>query len=772
MIDIKNLTKSYKKHQVLKGIDLFFPRNGLIAICGPSGCGKTTLLNCLSSLLPFDGEIEIDGVKMSKLSEKEKDDYRLKHIGFVFQDFKLFNSETVLRNIMLPLEMANNMKKHLKERKALDLLEIVGLKKYKNHKINQLSGGEKQRIAIARALVNDPKIILADEPTGALDTYNSDEIMKILLKISKKSLVVIVSHDEELMRKYASKIIHMRDGLIDSNEFPNRENRDTYLPVLKNKESNKKPAIPASFLIRHSFMSMKSKKGRTLICNAITSLGLIGVGLAMSLSSTISVNIKKTYASMIDESKIVVSVNENNNKRVDVLSGNYYEAMAIAEKYPNYVMDIGVNYYVDFENFFKSKNEFAIASTTYREVLDGFSTRNINEFKWLDYYTPTKIYPNKVDNLADDEIIIGITYPMVEDICYKLKIVRTVDSLSEYLEKNSLQVYLDVANNDWMYSDQQLFTVKGFVLVTDCCIYHTNHLWNEQIFETNMRFPSTEIINRFDMYPWVMKKIIYFHTYGNTDDFLIEVENDAVSDEYLFEIADELFYPWLYKGVNVKERHRVLFFINPYDSIPKRYSDILLDFNKNIYGPIYGSYGGYLFYPTNMISGFAHEMFFSLSESSLEQVIDDNSSLNLNNNEYITIRDGVMVGHYSKTIQESVRFSPLNGNLIYGREPKTLDEIAISSALLKKLGGSFGSLNYPLFIGYNDQETLMDNGYVNRSFINTQVKITGIVDSPKYEVFHHSYWTINFFKSRLGVSSFDLAINCIAVSSKKTDTKS
>lgn len=770
MITIKNLSKSFNKHKVLNNINIEFPRFGLIAICGDSGCGKTTLLNCLSCLLDFQGEIDIDGVNISALRDEEKDVFRLKHVGFVFQDFKLFNSESVERNILLPLDMSNGMKDKFKKRKVDDLLEIVGLSKMKGHKINQLSGGEKQRIAIARALVNDPKIILADEPTGALDTYNSEEIMKILEGISKRALIIVVSHDEELMRKYASKIIHMKDGKIKRSEFPKKEEREIYLPIFKNKETDKKPSIPSGFLLRHSLNSLKEKKWRTMICSLITSLGLIGVGLAISLSSTISVNIKKAYSSMIDDSKIIMSSKDKITNLVKS-SGGYYEAMNIAKEFPKYVMDVGVNYVNDFEKFFKSKNEFAIASTTYRQPIEGFSARHINEFKWLDYYRPINIYPHSFSNLKDDEIVFGMNMPMILDMCLKLRIERTIDSLSNYLKKNELLIYLDVANSDWQYYDQQIFTLKGFVLEPNPAIYHTNHLWNEYMLENRMRLPSNDVLSKTEYYPWILKKIYYFHTYGNTDDFLIEAESSPLLDEYLLEIADVNYYPWLYRGVDIKDRHRVLFFTNTINSIPKRFAEILINENKEIDSPIYGSLGGYIFYPSNMLSGFSHQIFFSFSDNQLEQVEDENSSLNLDHNEYIVLKEGVMVGHFSKTMQESVRFAPIIGNLSLGRKPENLDEIVISTGLAKKLLGDINAIGKTLYVGYNDTEMLLDSGALKRSYINTQMKVCGIVESSKYEIYHEPYWTINFFKSRLGVSAFDLSINSIAFSSSDTSER-
>ncbi len=770
MITIKKLSKSFKKHKVLNNITIEFPRYGLIAICGDSGCGKTTLLNCLSCLLDFEGEIDVDGVNISKLKDEEKDIFRLKHIGFVFQDFKLFNSETVERNVHLPLDMSNGMKDKFKKRKVDDLLEIVGLANMKHHKINQLSGGEKQRIAIARALVNDPKIILADEPTGALDSFNSEEIMKILEGISKRALIIVVSHDEELMRRYASKIIHMKDGKISKSEFPKKEDREVYLPIFRNKETDKKPSIPSGFLLRHSLNSMKQKKWRTIICSLITSLGLIGVGLAISLSSTISTNIKSAYSSMIDESKIVMSSKE----RIiapSKSSGSYYEAMNIAKEFPEHVLDVGVNYVNDFESFFKSKNEFAIASTTYREPIEGFSARHINEFKWLDFYNPINIYPHSFSSLKDDEIIFAMNMPMILDMCLKLRIQRSVESLSDYLDKNELLIYLDVGNNDWQYYDQQIFTLRGFVLEPAAGIYHTNHLWNEHIFETRMRLPSNDVLSKTEYYPWILKKIYYFHTYGNTDDFLIKAENSPLLDEFLLEIADVSYYPWLYRGMDIQDRHRVLFFTNTINSIPKRFANILMEENKEINDPIYGSLGGYMFYPSNMLSGFSHQTFFSFSDDQLAKVVDENSSLNLDHNEYTVLKDGVMVGHFSKTMTEGVRFAPIFDNLIAGRKPNNLDEIVISTGLAKKLTGETDVINKTLYISYNDTEMLLDQGALKRSFVNTQVKVCGLVDSSKYEIYHESYWTINFFKSRLGVSAFDLSISSIAFSSSDTSER-
>ena len=194
MIKLTSVRKAFQNRIALNNINYEFPRNGLCIIYGQSGSGKTTLLNCLSGLISFEGSIEIDHQRIETLNDEELSNLRLSSCGFVFQDFKLFENETVEANLLFPLETLNHLPNNVKNRKCEDLLSLVGLEHKEKQIVNKLSGGEKQRVAIARALVNDPKVLLADEPTGSLDEKNSIEIMNILKIISKDSLVIMVSH--------------------------------------------------------------------------------------------------------------------------------------------------------------------------------------------------------------------------------------------------------------------------------------------------------------------------------------------------------------------------------------------------------------------------------------------------------------------------------------------------------------------------------------------------------------------------------------------------
>ena len=224
MIDVKGIKKSFGSLEVLKGIDLHIDKGEVVSIVGPSGAGKTTLLQIMGTLDKADsGTIEIDGVDVSRLSSKKLSDFRNQHVGFVFQFHQLLPEFTALENVMIPAFINGKGRSSAKER-AMELLDFMGLKERASHKPNELSGGEKQRVAVARALVNYPAVIFADEPSGSLDSKNKQELHQLFFDLRDKfgQTFVIVTHDEELA-KITDRTIHLKDGMVTSPPAPQRE---------------------------------------------------------------------------------------------------------------------------------------------------------------------------------------------------------------------------------------------------------------------------------------------------------------------------------------------------------------------------------------------------------------------------------------------------------------------------------------------------------------------------------------------------------------------
>lgn len=283
MLELKNIKKNYisgnEKVRALKGINLNFRENEFVSILGQSGCGKTTLLNIIGGLDSYtSGDLIINGKSTKKYRAKDWDTYRNHSVGFVFQSYNLIPHQTVLSNVELALTLSGVSKEERRKR-AIDVLTKVGLKEQMHKKPNQMSGGQMQRVAIARALVNDPDILLADEPTGALDSATSVQIMELLKEVSKDRLVIMVTHNPELAEKYSTRIINLLDGEVTSDSNP-------YKGKGKIKEA-KKGKTSMSFLtaLSLSLNNLMTKKGRTLLTAFAGSIGIIGIALIMSLSN-------------------------------------------------------------------------------------------------------------------------------------------------------------------------------------------------------------------------------------------------------------------------------------------------------------------------------------------------------------------------------------------------------------------------------------------------------------------------------------------------------
>ena len=307
MLKLENIVKDYevagKPFPALKGVSLSFRDSEFVSILGPSGSGKTTLLNIIGGLDHYtSGDLEIDGASTEGFSDRAWDNYRNHKVGFIFQSYNLIPHQNVLENVELALTISG-VKKAERRKRAEEALRKVGLGEMLYKKPNQLSGGQCQRVAIARALVNDPSILLADEPTGALDTKTSIQIMDLLKEVAKDRLVIMVTHNPELAEKYSSRIVSLKDGLIVQDSCPPKDEEEGKLAEIPSKKA--KLSLSQSFYL--SFRNLFSKAKRTAMVCFAGSIGIVGVSLVLAISSGISGYIASMQDDMLSGNPVSIS---------------------------------------------------------------------------------------------------------------------------------------------------------------------------------------------------------------------------------------------------------------------------------------------------------------------------------------------------------------------------------------------------------------------------------------------------------------------------------
>ena len=499
MLELKGITKSYKigetKQQVLKGINISFRKNEFTSILGSSGSGKTTLLNIIGGLDIYDeGEMIIDGTSTKQYKDRDWDTYRNYRVGFIFQSYNLIMHQSVLQNVEMALTLSGVSKTERKE-KAINALKRVGLEDHINKKPNQLSGGQMQRVAIARALVNDPEIILADEPTGALDSKTSVQIMDLLKEIAGDKLVIMVTHNPELAEQYSSRIIELKDGLIinDSDPFIGDEE------VVE--RTTTKTSMSFMTALTLSFNNLLTKKGRTFMTAFAGSIGIIGIALILALSNGVN-NLAKSLEreSMSDYPITIEKVSydlmgafstafEEESKEEKVEEGKLVSKDDIVK---NTVVDLDKglvkeNNLVEFKKYIDSHDEFSknCASINYTYNMDlQVYTKDYKKVNPSSIIEDGKIFSEinsesdkykllagkKSENPDELVLVVGKNRKINDSILYSLGI-KNIDTLQQDLEKIKNDKNYTVDSTTYSYDD---LLDKEFKVILNTDYYDEN----------------------------------------------------------------------------------------------------------------------------------------------------------------------------------------------------------------------------------------------------------------------------------------------------------
>lgn len=378
MLQLKDIVKEYPtgetKVKALKGISVAFRKNEFVSVLGPSGCGKTTLLNLIGGLDQYTtGDLIIRGRSTRHYKDRDWDTYRNNSVGFVFQSYNLIPHQSVLANVELALTLSG-VSREERRRRAMDVLRRVGLEDQMHKKPNQMSGGQMQRVAIARALVNNPDILLADEPTGALDSATSVQVMEILKEVAKDRLVIMVTHNPELAEKYSTRIVRLKDGQIvdDTDPFPleeeEKEDRGEKEEAPSRRRHRRGSMSPVTALSL-SLNNLMTKKGRTFLTAFAGSIGIIGIALILSISNGVQQYIDKvekdTLSSYpvsiqkrsVDTSALLSSLMETQTKETDHDLDKVYSSDVMGDMFNMMNADAKINNLKGFKEFLEENDE-------------------------------------------------------------------------------------------------------------------------------------------------------------------------------------------------------------------------------------------------------------------------------------------------------------------------------------------------------------------------------------------------------------------------------
>lgn len=446
MLQLKNITKDYKvgdeKVHALKGVSIDFRESEFVSILGQSGCGKTTLLNIIGGLDRYtEGDLIIGGKSTKEFKNADWDTYRNHSIGFVFQSYNLIPHQTVLANVELALTLSGVSKTERRQR-ATDALVKVGLGDQLKKKPNQMSGGQMQRVAIARALVNEPDILLADEPTGALDSETSVQIMELLKEISKDKLIIMVTHNPELAEKYSNRIIRLLDGRVvdDTNPY----DRNVVEPIEKKKAGKekkiKKPSMSYFTALSLSLNNLMTKKGRTFMTSFAGSIGIIGIALILSISSGAQLYIKSVEEETLASYPIAIERNamDMSSMMTSMMKDNTSDGNDDGKVHSNNIMGSMVNTMLT-----QLKSNDLKSFKTYLEN-DGKEINDyVSDIKY-GYSTPLNIFRNDKDKgiiqvnpatLFED---MGMTNAMYDSQLMSNVVSTSYDTWTELLDNDKL----------------------------------------------------------------------------------------------------------------------------------------------------------------------------------------------------------------------------------------------------------------------------------------------------------------------------------------------
>lgn len=577
MLELRNVSFYYEeKHKILDHVSLMFPSHGLVMIEGESGSGKSTLLSLLHHEKEVkEGDILFFHQSLKEMNEQEKMDYRLFSCGVVYQDYGLFSHLSIEENLKMFMLVIN------KNEDIPTLLKKVGLSIDPKTNVDVLSGGEKQRVAIARSMILTSPILLLDEPTSSLDDKNAFEIMNLLKELSKKSLIMIVTHDHRMIEQYSDEHYHMENGTLTL--IKKEEVESVSYSFLHPKRKRFHYGIYLKRRLEH-------KKKRALLLVSFLSMSVFIGSFSAILMHNMKEEMTSSFSHFASGKEIQMTV-KNENIQDNRYSLDKEEFVTIQKE--NQDIDMMFYYEEDLSYAFPSRNEFRIFSLPGYPLLKGFKMETLNHFHLL---KETESYPS-LSYLENDEMVIGIEEKTLNELCDTIQIEASYEALGNYLKRNPLSIGILIKNIDWDYEDEQLLLVKGVTKAKEPTIYHSNPYFNEYIIEERMRMRSTLSWYEEVEYPWI------FHKRSKIKIKDKESLSSSFLSKYLFD--------------ETKENNTYLISKNDKSYISSYDISRILSWSNEIEGAFIGSEKGYQVFSNTILHGLSGVMLIDSSYEAL-----------------------------------------------------------------------------------------------------------------------------------------------------------
>lgn len=735
MLELKKISKTYNtnnfKQTALNNVSISFREQEFAAILGPSGSGKTTLLNIIGGLDKYDsGDLIINNVSTKLYKDRDWDTYRNYRVGFVFQNYNLISHQSILSNVELALTLGG-VSKEGRKTKAIDVLTKVGLKDHIYKKPNQLSGGQMQRVSIARALVNDPDIILADEPTGALDSNTSVQIMELLKEVSKTKLVIMVTHNPELAKNYATRIINIKDGKVvdDTNPY-----KDVKSKVIE-ENFTKRTSMSLLTAFSLSFNNLMTKKGRTILVSLAGSIGIIGIALIMSLSNgfqnyinsiqedTLSSYPLSITSKQADMTSLFLSMMDKENS--DDKSNKVHEKQYITSMFGS----VSKNNLKSFKNYYE-KNKLLLKD-------------DISTVKYSYNVTPN-IYTldskNKISKLNPSSLMTSM---------YSSNVASTYQSFSSVFNEmidnmDKLESQYDVLKGTWPSQyDEMVIVLPNKNTISDLLVYSLGIRDYSELNDMVTKLMSGEKINinnkPYDFtYDELMniklKLILPYETYKYNSKYNI-YEDMSDNEEYMKNLYDKALNIKIVGIVTLKDGINSMS-LNPGVAYTKELTNYLIDKSKN----------------SDIVKK-------QLSNKDIDvfsnKKFDDNNKSNINFEELIKVDTNMLKNAFNMDIDENTiknntsnTISKISSSITTDTSKAKKDFLSILNTLLDTLLTNY--IKNPLktskllnneevaILEMNDIETIVNNFMNNENTIKILKELENNYIIP-YDIFNSTY---------------------------------